>query len=215
MEVMIAMGIFAIGMIAIASIFPAATLLQRETMDDVLAQQSLRNATAILNSKPLNHDELEAIALETYAASNGMDVQTKPLYSLRDRSNADGMHWVPLVRRMKTISGPEDWQVFLFILRDSDSVDSIQIDSYNTRQFFFDNDYWPDGVADLVRAGDQILDNNGAIHTVTHATANSVTVSGLIFSNPNTPTRIWYGKPATKERSSPTRRITTLTEVVR
>ena len=144
-------------------------------------------------------------------------------------------YWTPLIRRTEPYMNK--WNVFVFIMRRGEStydlagagtpanpdtdpntiphVFSAAISRYNGRQFFFNNDHWGgDGVPDQVRPGDQILDNNGTVHTVVLATADSVTVSGFIFPNPNTPRRIWYGRPANLDKSSPTRRILVLPDVV-
>ncbi len=50
LEIVIAMAIFAIGFVAVAAIFPVAVTLQKQTMQDVDAQQVARNAEAILRS---------------------------------------------------------------------------------------------------------------------------------------------------------------------
>ena len=51
MEVMIAMGIFVIGMVAIASIFPVAAVMQRETVRGVIAELVAENAASILEQQ--------------------------------------------------------------------------------------------------------------------------------------------------------------------
>ena len=51
MEVMIALGIFVIGMVAIASIFPVAAVIQRETVREVVAGQVAGNATSLLEQQ--------------------------------------------------------------------------------------------------------------------------------------------------------------------
>lgn len=53
LEVLITMGIFAIGFVAVASIFPTAILLQKKTVEDVVAQQVARNAQALLETRGL------------------------------------------------------------------------------------------------------------------------------------------------------------------
>lgn len=63
-EVLIAIGIFAIGMIAVASLFPVGALLQKQTADDILGKQSSTNARATL----------EAIGLTRFPASGVGDL---------------------------------------------------------------------------------------------------------------------------------------------
>ncbi|XAM01462.1 prepilin-type N-terminal cleavage/methylation domain-containing protein [Phycisphaeraceae bacterium D3-23] len=54
-EVLIAIGIFAIGMIAVASLFPVAAILQKETADDIIGKQSGTNARATLEAIGLTY----------------------------------------------------------------------------------------------------------------------------------------------------------------
>lgn len=51
LEVLITMGIFAVGFVAVAAIFPTAILLQKKTVEDVVAQQVARNAQAVLEAR--------------------------------------------------------------------------------------------------------------------------------------------------------------------
>jgi len=57
-EVLIAMGIFAVGFVAIAAIFPVATLLQKQTVKDVMAQQIEDSVRAVLMGRPLREADL-------------------------------------------------------------------------------------------------------------------------------------------------------------
>ena len=57
-ETTIAIGVFAIGFVAVASIFPVATLLQKQVANDVLVQQVERNVTALLQARPFTVQEL-------------------------------------------------------------------------------------------------------------------------------------------------------------
>lgn len=50
-EVLIALAIFALGFVSIASVFPVAVVLQKETTDDMVAQQFARNAQADLKGR--------------------------------------------------------------------------------------------------------------------------------------------------------------------
>ncbi len=53
-EVLIAMGVLAVGITAVASLFPSALILQRETVRDVLGQQNIRSSEALLSAKSLD-----------------------------------------------------------------------------------------------------------------------------------------------------------------
>ncbi|MEM9415015.1 MAG: prepilin-type N-terminal cleavage/methylation domain-containing protein [Planctomycetota bacterium] len=54
-EVLISLGIFAVGMIAVASLFPVAAILQKETADDILGKQAATNARATLEAVGLTY----------------------------------------------------------------------------------------------------------------------------------------------------------------
>ncbi|MEM1353471.1 MAG: prepilin-type N-terminal cleavage/methylation domain-containing protein [Planctomycetota bacterium] len=56
-EVLISFGIFAIGAIAVASLFPVAALLQKETVDDVLGKHAAESAKAIVLAKGLTYQQ--------------------------------------------------------------------------------------------------------------------------------------------------------------
>jgi prepilin-type N-terminal cleavage/methylation domain-containing protein len=78
-------------------------------------------------------------------------------------------------------------------------------------RFNFDNDRNNDGRPDEIQAGDQVLDSNGTIHSVVTADATGVNVSGPILPVPEAPNKVWYGRPATAGKKSPTRGILVLT----
>lgn len=127
-EVLIAMGIFAVGFIAVAAMFPAAIILQRQTVTDVESQLVARNAKAIVRTKQLTFrpNGVDADLRENSGASasnpnvgwltpfhtphfrnpgaRGSNLHTR--WSLSDRSypsfiddaNDRRYYWVPLIR---------------------------------------------------------------------------------------------------------------------
>lgn len=60
MEVLVATGIFALGMVAVASIFPVAILLQRRTVQEVNATAFVENATALIEVRGFSAAVLNA-----------------------------------------------------------------------------------------------------------------------------------------------------------
>ncbi len=176
METMIALGVFAIGFVAVASIFPVATALQKESVEDVLAQQVARNAAALIQGRKFRHDELNGTSspphprrippndLRVYSlhGNRGGDTSHKGQFDhwrLNDRSyffvmrddvgfmkNIDiryapnqtqeittaggfdpaeynrSYYWVPLIRRTQIPTTPDDWQVFVFVLRGGEEI---------------------------------------------------------------------------------------------
>ena len=67
-----------------------------------------------------------------------------------------------------------------------------------------DWDVAPDGEPELIRPGDQVIDNNGQVYTVQAADDTGIEVDRDIN---NAPTQLWYGRPPGPGRSSPTVRI--------
>jgi hypothetical protein len=157
METLLAMGVFAVGFVAVASIFPVATLMQKQTAEDVLSQQVGRNAAAMMRARKFIAADLNDPSHPRYIPD---DTRVHPLlkndtdppgqhdfWRLNDRSYflvaADitgyyhpqhtaeipktnpypsefgrSYYWVPLIRRTQRIpTSPDDWQVFVFVLR--------------------------------------------------------------------------------------------------
>jgi prepilin-type N-terminal cleavage/methylation domain-containing protein len=57
-EVLIALGILAVGITSVASLFPPAILMQQETVRDILGQQNLRSLDAVLQAKSVDGAQL-------------------------------------------------------------------------------------------------------------------------------------------------------------
>jgi type II secretory pathway pseudopilin PulG len=137
LEVLIAMGIFAVGFAAVAAIFPTAILLQKQTVDDVLGQQVARNAQALLEARGLSCDDLNTAGINSNWAT---DQRVYPLpaamlgtggaWTLSDRSypsttfpvDARKLYWVPLVRNRKPEPvlaniDPAEVVVYVFVLQ--------------------------------------------------------------------------------------------------
>ena len=273
MEVLISMAIFAIGFSTVASLFPVATLLQREAVDESETQLLERSIKAYLQARPFLASKLNSDTtviptdqrvhplLPLYnpkggAANFPIDERSSPSTSTWDERK---FYWVPMVRRINQGSNTpaDEWQVFVFILKsegkreygDSSSskdwanypdsgnvpgvkkipnveITSLSVDINNSR-FNFDNRLWkgstPEGEADQIRAGDQVLDSNGIIYTVIASDANGIEVDGQILRVPNDPTdefsatpfQIWYSKPPDRGKRSPERKIIVVNDAVR
>lgn len=151
----------------------------------------------------------------------------KGIYTLRDRSypavSAVGSHaytWVPLVRRKRAPSTPpgtttaitpgellpEEWEVFVFVLRNRTGVTpgqilnaAIKTTSDLTR---FDFDGFSNAAPDIV-PGQQVLMNDGTIYNVTRADSKGFHISGLVLpdSAGNYPNRVWFGARGTAQLS--------------
>lgn len=122
-EVLIALGIFAIGMIAVASLFPVAALLQQETADEVIAEAAAQSAKAVVDAKQLTFTATPTLAGDLagyHALAGATKTEAVPLYQISaallnnyfpptlrsyptsqvvgtNISNCD-LHWVPFVQ---------------------------------------------------------------------------------------------------------------------
>ena len=140
MEVLIALGIFVIGMVAIASIFPVAAVMQRETARGVVAEQLAQSAEDVLDVRGILETDLTVDPLYVPGGAWDIDGQVHEviggildplgaatlLWPLTDRSYPASVialdrrtyFWVPLIRDADTGLGSyTDWHVFVFILR--------------------------------------------------------------------------------------------------
>jgi len=145
LENMLAMLIFALGLILVAGIFPSAVLLQRNTINDIEAREVARHAESFIRGTRLidteiDDDGADGLEITTMAptpppvGSPNTEVQTAPVlekWSLSDRSFpsfiADPLereyYWVPMARRQEvnTLASPHtDWDkfdIFVFVMR--------------------------------------------------------------------------------------------------
>ncbi len=284
-EVLIAMGIFAVGFVAVAAMFPAGAMLQKETVAAVESQLVARNAAAIMRSTRITFNEaglanadldknsgqpgnLEPIA--TMATVKNAKLKTR--WTLGDRgyptaqqtTNDRKYYWLPFIHRhsqevdtadpSKKKYSPAveagDFNLMVFVLRreggmkyehkaggllngtspaglvwanTADGVDipkvvGITPTSAAAGRFNFNNRLFPTtpaGVADQVRAGDHIADNNGVIYLVSDANATGCDIVGGIRPTPTGGTlKMWFAPPPGPGTSSPCTRIVLLSGLV-
>ncbi|MBB6431470.1 PulJ/GspJ family protein [Algisphaera agarilytica] len=152
MEVLVAVGIFAIGAVAVASIFPTAIFLQKQTVNDLELDQAVNNAEAMVSSRKLRI--IEGGVYDTQYSTDAAD-QPGPLgnsvqplingvaagndlfrqFSIRDRtypsvyaSQDAASLWVPLIRDASADptlggSGNRTWELYAFVMQRRDDVD--------------------------------------------------------------------------------------------
>ncbi|MEM1098185.1 MAG: prepilin-type N-terminal cleavage/methylation domain-containing protein [Planctomycetota bacterium] len=72
-EVLIALGILAVGITSVASLFPPAILMQKETVRDVLGQQNVRSLDALLRAKALDGSQVFRFTDNLTAATDERD----------------------------------------------------------------------------------------------------------------------------------------------
>ena len=84
------MGIFSIGMLGAASLFPVAALLQKETRQEIIGEHAGSNAVAILAAKGVTEDELAAYPdLQPNARIDAMDNRVLPLLDMDRNKQPD------------------------------------------------------------------------------------------------------------------------------
>lgn len=239
MEVIVALGVFLIGFVAAAAIFPVGSILQRNTLRDLRTHDASRNALSLLTARKFDGNDLDALQptdLKVHEINDNVDPDwgerdlTIDPSDLRDPADRD-LRWHPLIRRTIFNSAatrrtlPNQWLAYIFILEKvgdeawpDPPVSSAAVSSItngNTRFVFNNNN--PSG--DLyVRPGDQLLDSNGVVYTAiggqNGTDASGATVQGVIFNNPSIPDRVWFGVPIGDNSRGPTRRIVILGDVV-
>lgn len=70
-EVLLSLGVFAIGMIAVASLFPVAAILQRETAQEVISENAANSAEALINARQLSYYPPDAGATPPRTTTTG------------------------------------------------------------------------------------------------------------------------------------------------
>lgn len=138
-EILLSLGIFAIGMTAIVSLFPAAAILQRETTREVISEMAAQSAASIINAQQLTYEWSGTAGtgdLGFYhpAGSTNSEVSSiAGLIATADRSYPTGvidlnaalvadairdcdMHWVPFIQDISGDPANPTWVVRLFIV---------------------------------------------------------------------------------------------------
>jgi prepilin-type N-terminal cleavage/methylation domain-containing protein len=136
-EVMIAMGVFILGMSAVAAIFPAGILLQQRTQDRVLSRHVADSAQSTILGSGVQGEDLSGTG-GAFDPDEGHDLT--PIHNLEDQSatgspefwpigvrsypsdvspaNA-GYVWIPMIRDRDrgTDDGERWWQLYACVLK--------------------------------------------------------------------------------------------------
>lgn len=230
MEVLVAMGLFALGFAAIASIFPAAAVLQRNTATDVKARSLKANAKAVISATPLSAGALDTV----YGSTTATDVRSftnsatlNPFWSRDTRSYpaATGnfverdLFWVPLLRDADPDISVRSWQLFVFVLRRDRNTGEYTAQDYPNDDPTSPTEERIPGIASEtvssvsdnvitlssgidIWPGDPLLDSLGVSYRVTavNAAGTEITVNGKPDVTIN---KVWYAPPADRGNSSP------------
>ncbi len=225
-ELMIAIGIFAIGAIAVASIFPVAILLQKQTMADTTARTFAENARAMVLARGFLGSSLSGVndTTPTVASVPGAVAG----WERADRSYRSGIDlasrkffWVPLFFDNNPNASEREWLVYLFVVNRKSNAD------YSQSGAAADWANQADGASNIpgvrrvsatiagspsnrfdftnsgprqVRIGDKILDEKGRDWIVTAADDAGIEINGVIPDSGNLD--IWYAHPGDSGTSS-------------
>jgi len=217
-ELLLSMFILAIGMVAIASIFPVAGYLQKNAFADVLTLQVKRQAVAIVGAVDLPDSALPSGPGDVEPVNNldthfPLQVRAYPQVSNRPIGQRQ-FYWVPLVQDVGSTDAP-DYRYYAFILERSPDATYTGSGAANGGDVNTvpkvvsapasgsGSSLSVTGANGEIEAGDQLLGSNGQIFQVAEVENTTVTIAGEIQ---DTITEVWYGKPATG-LPSPTRRI--------
>jgi hypothetical protein len=137
MEVLVAMGLFAFGFVAVAAIIPAGALLQKNTATDVQGRHVERNASAIVQSTAMTYAAGDTSTdLGGYHAVAGSGQNMLIPFDTSWRSLADiwsvdslsypstiadrfsrSFYWVPLICDKNGDPTNPAWQMVVFVMR--------------------------------------------------------------------------------------------------
>ena len=216
MEVLVAIGIFALGFTAVAAVFPTAAMMQRNSADDIESRNVERNVKAMIRASGITAADLNTIFggqpadFQPFPTVNNqwpLDVRSHPaaITSTTDRS----FYWLPLARFAPAPAS--QWQISVFVMRRRDGAiygDKTYTTADNSIPGLRNvavtkvgpstleiseaapNDYIEVGVNDF------LITNNGVIYNVesvqTDAGTPQVTVRSSVVGNP---TELWYAVP--------------------
>jgi type II secretory pathway pseudopilin PulG len=158
-ELLLAMFIMALGLVAIASLFPVAGAIQKTTVDDVLGQQVARNVQAMVTAKPLVEGDQTREVVRALHNDFGWDFDTTRLvyplspflgrptprmtrtWPLLDRGypiiepdpQKRMVYWVPLIQDADPARDQYSWRMPVFILRRAVDTNYDYVDFGNSR----------------------------------------------------------------------------------
>jgi prepilin-type N-terminal cleavage/methylation domain-containing protein len=218
-EVLVALALMAIGISAIASMFPAAMVLQQRTQDQIIAEKVANTASAIIQATTFDESSTTVKKDLSRLGQNKWSDATRN-YPTGTSMPPSRFRWVAFVRdNPNDAVGP---QVYVAVLKRTQNgtyggarprvpvmkgpvgVDLVNHPEIDGRAYW-DSFEPPAGQLSNFSAGDQLLDNKGRLHTVLRVNEGSGSVTV------NTPVRgmneIWYAPPPDDGGPSPLQRV--------
>ena len=139
-EILLALGIFMIGMTAVVSLFPVAALLQRETASDILTAEAASSAKALVQAETFTYGGANTGNIGAYhptaGSTNALVSSAIAFFPYTDRSypssqiigtartdasNCD-LFWVPFIQDLNGDPANTNWIVRILILEGDSSA---------------------------------------------------------------------------------------------
>jgi prepilin-type N-terminal cleavage/methylation domain-containing protein len=214
MELLVALGVFSIGFVAIAAMFPPAIMLQRETADAILGRQAAQSAVALVRASDLRTADVTAFGFDTGNSRvqwpNNYLTNLQSYWPMIDRSFPISetqllrrqYYCVPMFRIVNhnDAGTPRKWRVSMMVLRGTDNqtaVPTVQqlAGTVNTNATLKYRFMCAPGTN--IRVGDFVLDSNGVYHRIVAVTATYIDSEGIFARDPvnGEPTAIYYATP--------------------
>jgi len=200
LEVMFAIMILGIGLIAISSIFPVAGQMQKSTFDEVMGQQIGLNAMNLINERGLfetaptdpGNDQVQQVPqsmlepggrwpLGSRCQPAKIDVNDDQIFNASAAEDSDfnerAYYWEPLYRKDQTTG---EWEVFIIVMkRVGSEVPEIELTS--------------DPAAELSLGEMVVSQKNGTIGAVTKKTGGSIEINNQNYQSSDG--QYYHGKP--------------------
>lgn len=198
METLVALGVFAIGFTALASLFPVGTMLQRSSVNEVQVQALSQTAVNLLQARGISPAPLRnLLQAPGGAAIDSVRAVPQPLlvdpggqWPITMRRSGSQLFWHPLVRYTgSSAANPADsrWLVYVMVLQRHvqdgpgvmvDPVATIAVSSITRESpsnelpalFAITLGGVPNDVS--LTVGDPILDSTGRIHRIADVVDN-------------------------------------------
>lgn len=201
-EVLIALGVFAVGFVAVCALLPVGILLQRQTVDMIEGDTLEGNLRAMLSARQLTTAEMtyDNSGTTTPIPNDGDVYEVDPHpFGLTDRSylaNRPGpgpgpagakLSWRLLARDSARDAANPRWELYgVILLRRGNedpvpSLTSVAVTVTAPSRFNFDNS------TDLLKPGDVLIDAFGSTYRVASSNATGAVVTGLIIGRTPTP----------------------------
>lgn len=211
LEVLLAIGIFVIGFVAVAAMFPAAAQMQKSTVDDIQGQQFTRTIKATVRTMSTETRMMAAGAAkdgQIYDVSASVSFDNRSFPARKSRDPADPLDSANKRLYSSVFAKWNDggWIYFVFILDPTRSTTVPYTSPPAVLQFPVTatvsataghTDFHDTSATIDVKAGDKILDNLGGLRIVVDfdSATHTITATGMPDGDPASLTSIRATSP--------------------